>query len=310
MKMVVTGGAGFIGSHLVNRLVSQGYEVHVIDNLTTGDPGRLHAEAVLHVTDVGSVQAATYIRLLKPDVVFHLAAQADVQQSIKSPTADAYVNVMGTLNILEACRTAKVRKIIFSSTSEVYGNIVQDVLTENDPVCPISFYALSKLTAEQYIALYNHFYGLEYTILRYGHVYGPKQTTVGEGGIIADIGEQVSSGLPLSIYGDGTQTRDFIYVKDVVEATLAAIELGHSDTLHVSTGQGTSVNQLVHIVREQFTGAVDVNYLPTKQGDIHHICLDNAKIRTLLNWQPEYSIEQGIMETARYWGTTSTSKQR
>ncbi|MGM1044588.1 MAG: NAD-dependent epimerase/dehydratase family protein [Bacillota bacterium] len=307
MKTVVTGGAGFIGSHLVNRLVSQSYEVHVIDNLTTGDPGRLHSEAVLHVTDVGSDQAATYIRLLKPDIVFHLAAQTDVQQSIKSPTADAYANIKGTINVLEACRAAKVRKIIFASSSEVYGNIAKDVLTEDDPVSPISFYSLSKLAAEQYIRLYKHFYGLEYTILRYSHVYGPRQTTNGEGGVIAVFGEQMSSGLPLSIFGDGTQTRDFIYVKDVVEANLAVIDLGHSDTLHVSTGQCTSVNRLVDIVRGQFTGDIHVNYLPAKPGDIAHSCLDNSKIISMLNWKPEYTIEQGLMETTRYWSVSSNN---
>ncbi|UNK20943.1 NAD-dependent epimerase/dehydratase family protein [Paenibacillus sp. N3/727] len=307
MKTVVTGGAGFIGSHLVNRLVSQSYEVHVIDNLTTGDPGRLHSEAVLHVTDVGSDQAATYIRLLKPDIVFHLAAQADVQQSIKSPTADAYANIKGTINVLEACRAAKVRKIIFASSSEVYGNVAKDVLTEDDPVSPISFYSLSKLAAEQYIRLYKHFYGLEYTILRYSHVYGPRQTTNGEGGVISVFSEQMSSGLPLSIFGDGTQTRDFIYIKDVVEANLAVIDLGHSDTLHVSTGQCTSVNQIVDIVRGQFTGVIDVNYLPAKPGDIAHSCLDNSKIMSMLNWKPEYTIEQGLMETTRYWSVSSNN---
>ena len=180
MKMVVTGGAGFIGSHLVNGLVNQGYEVHVIDNLTTGDPGRLHSEAILHVADVNSQQTTAYISVLKPDVVFHLAAQADVQRSIKEPRLDADANVMGTINVLEACRKAGVRKIVFASTSGVYGDLEKSQLTEDDPVNPISFYALSKVAGEQYIRLYHRFFGLQYTILRYGNVYGPGQTAKGK----------------------------------------------------------------------------------------------------------------------------------
>lgn len=307
MKMVVTGGAGFMGSHLVNRLVSQGYEVHVIDNLTTGDPGRLHSEAVLHVTDVGSEQAATYVKLLKPDTVFHLAAQSDVEQSIQTPTSDAYINIAGTLNMLEACRTTKVRKIIFASTSQVYGNSDQNVLTENDSVCPTSFFALSKLVAEQYIRLYQQFYGLEYTILRYANVYGPGQTTGSKGSIIAAIGKHVSCGVPLNIYGDGTQTRDFIYINDVVEATLAAAKLTHSDMLHISTGQMVSVNQLIDMARVQYPDAIHINYLPPKPGDVLHICLDNSKARSLLNWKPEYTIEQGFLETSRHWAILSST---
>lgn len=310
MKMIVTGGAGFIGSHLVNRLVSQGYEVHVIDNLTTGDPSRLHSEAILHVTDVGSDQTTTYIRLLKPDVVFHLAAQTDVQQSIKSPAINADVNLMGTLNVLEACRFAKVRKIVFASTSGVYGNLQKESLTENDPALPVTFSALSKLTAEQYIRLYHDYYGLEYTILRYSSVYGPEQFPRGEDCVVAVFGERMNKGLPLNIYGDGTQTRDFIYVKDAVEANLAAIKRGHGETLHVSSGQSTGVRQLADYLHGQSPTPMELNYLPARTGDIQHSCLDNRKARSLLQWEPEYSLEHGLMETVRYWNWNLTSNLR
>lgn len=307
MKMVVTGGAGFIGSHLVNRLVSQGYEVHVIDNLTTGDPGRLHSEAILHVTDVGSEQTTTYIKLLKPDVVFHLAAQTDVQQAMKSPAADADVNLMGTLNVLEACRLAKVRKIVFASTSGVYGNLPKETLTENDPVSPVSFLALSKLMAEQYIRLYHYYFGLEYTILRYSSVYGPEQFPRGEGCVVAVFGERMKKGLPLNIYGDGTQTRDFIYVKDAVEANLVAINRGHRETLHISSGQSTEVHQLADYLRIQSPTHLEINYLPARPGDILHSRFDNSKARSLLHWEPEYSLEHGLMETVRYWNMNMNS---
>ena len=301
MKMVVTGGAGFIGSHLVNRLVNQGYEVHVIDNLTTGDPGRLHDEAVLHVTDVGSDQASAYIRLLKPDTVFHLAAQADVQRSIKAPDADAAANIMGTINLLDACRTANVRKMIFASTSGVYGELQKNRITEEDPVSPISFYALSKLAAERYIGLYGDFFGLEFTILRYGNVYGPGQTDKGEGGVVSVFGERLARSLPLNVYGDGNQTRDFIYVQDVVSANLAAIQKGEGEVVHVSTGRSTSINRLIEIIRGQCKTPVEVAYHPPKTGDIQHSCLDNGKAAALLQWSPEYSVETGLEETLKHW---------
>lgn len=304
MKMVVTGGAGFIGFHLVNRLVSQGYEVHVIDNLTTGDPARLNFEAILHVADIGSDQATSLIRLLKPDVVFHLAAQADVQQSIKSPVNDADANIMGTLHLLEACRTANVRKVVFASTAGVYGNLHKKLLTEIDPANPVSFFALSKLTAEHYIALYHQYYGLDYTILRYGNVYGPNQTPKGEGGVVAVFKDRITNGLPLNVYGDGSQTRDFIFVNDVVEANVAAIHQGQGNTFNVSTSQPTSVNRLIEIIRSQCTQPIEVNYLPAKPGDIMHSCLDNKKICSKLPWKSKYSVEGGLTETFRSWNMT------
>lgn len=301
MKMVVTGGAGFIGSHLVNGLVSIGYEVHVIDNLTTGDPGRLHSEAILHVADVNSQQTSAYISVLKPEVVFHLAAQADVQRSIMEPGLDAEANIMGTLNILEACRKSGVRKIVFASTSGVYGNLEKSQITEEDDVNPISYYALSKLTGERYIQLYEHFFGLQYTILRYGNVYGPGQTAKGEGGVVAVFGERLRQGAPFHIFGDGQQTRDFIYVKDVVEANIASIEHGDGNILHVSTGNGHSVNTLVDHICKLHPNPIDVNYLPPKSGDILHSCLNNVKAKELLQWTPRFSLQEGIEETYRHW---------
>lgn len=301
MKMVVTGGAGFIGTHLVNRLVGRGHEVHVIDNLTTGDPGQLHNEAVLHVTDVGGAQAASCIRLVRPDVVFHLAAQADVQRSIQSPAADASANITGTILMLDACRAANVRKIVFASTSGVYGDLQKERITEEDPVNPISFYALSKLTAEHYIRFYGDYFGLDYTILRYGNVYGPGQTAKGEGGVVAVFGERIMNGLPLRIFGDGHQTRDFIYVQDVVSANLAVMEAGSKETLNISTGVPTSINRLVEIIREQKKSSLETEYASPKAGDILHSCLDNRKALTQLEWKPEFSVEKGIHETMRHW---------
>ncbi|OOC61113.1 NAD-dependent epimerase/dehydratase family protein [Paenibacillus ihbetae] len=301
MKMVVTGGAGFIGYHLVNGLVNRGYEVHVIDNLTTGDPGRLHSEAILHVADVNSPHTTEYIARLKPDVVFHLAAQADVQRSITNPRLDADANIMGTLNLLEACRKAGVRKLVYASTAGVYGDLEKPELHENDPLSPISFYALSKMVGEHYVKLYHLFFGLTYTILRYGNVYGPGQTPKGEGGVVAVFGDRLLQKLPLHIYGDGSQTRDFIFVKDVVEANLAAIHHGDQEILHVSTGGSQSINNLVELIRRNHPEPIHIEYHPAKPGDIHYSCLNNSRAREVLGWTPRYRLEDGIAETYQSW---------
>ncbi|NMO95869.1 NAD-dependent epimerase/dehydratase family protein [Paenibacillus lemnae] len=301
MKVVVTGGAGFIGSHLVHRLVSHGCEVHVIDNLSTGDAGRLHNEAILHICDICGDQAAACISLIKPDIIFHLAAQADVQRSIADPSHDAEVNIMGTLRLLEASRKAGVRKIIFASTSGVYGELNKDQILEDDPVSPISFYALSKLAGERYLHLYQQCFGLTYTILRYGNVYGPGQTPKGEGGVIAVFGDRLAQGLSLNVYGDGNQTRDFIYVQDVVSANLAAMYKGDGETIHVSTGQPTSINRLIQIVAEQLNQSIETHYKPAKTGDIVHSCLNSSKAKIALDWKPAYTIEQGLAETVKHW---------
>ncbi|WP_410771906.1 NAD-dependent epimerase/dehydratase family protein [Fontibacillus sp. BL9] len=297
--VVVTGGAGFIGSHLVNRLVRQNMQVHVIDNLSTGCLENVPSQATLHVEDIRSEQARDIIMDAKPDTLIHLAAQADVQQSVADPFFDMQVNVGGTLNMLEACRTAKVRKFIFASTSGVYGDLQKEVLTELDPVKPISFYALSKMTAEHYIRMYDKFYDIPYTILRFANVYGPGQTVKGEGGVISIFMDKVSKNLSLPVNGDGEQTRDFVYVKDVVEAIAAAGDHGIRDTIHVSTGIKTSLNQLIELLGSLHPKQIDVLYQPPKPGDIMHSCLSNLKARNHLHWKPAYSIQQGLAETYR-----------
>lgn len=297
--VVVTGGAGFIGSHLIQKLVALGMIVHVIDDLSSGHADRIHPQAFLHIQDIRSTDAFQTICSLQPDTVFHLAAQADVQHSIREPLSDMDINVGGTLNILNACRKAGVRKVIFASTSGVYGDLQKGILTEDDPVLPISFYGLSKLTAEHYIRLYSHLFGLSYTVLRFANVYGPGQTVKGEGGVIAIFMDQLLKELPLSINGDGNQTRDFIYVKDVVEAITAAKERGAGETLHVSTGKGTSLNHLIDLLRGFHPKDIQLLHLAEKAGDIRHSCLSNDQARIKLLWNPSYIIEQGLKETYR-----------
>lgn len=297
MKAIVTGGAGFIGSHLVEELILNGADVHVLDNMISGHKEYIHPNAIIHTEDICSEASVQIIASEKPDVVFHLAAQADVCRSIIEPQYDADVNINGTINILRACHESSVSKLIFSSTSGVYGNLQRELISEDDPTEPISYYGLSKLTAESYIRLFHQLYGLPYTILRYGNVYGPRQTAKGEGGVVAVFLEKLKKGIPLSIHGDGEQTRDFIYVKDVVHANIASVNRGNQETIQVSTAQKTSVNQLLEMLTQIHGSKVSTFHSAARKGDIKHSCLDNRKARQSLNWHPKTDIFKGLSET-------------
>lgn len=301
MRAVVTGGAGFIGSRLVDALIRRGAEVHVLDDLSAGGKGRLHPDAVFYQTDVRGREAREAVACAKPDILFHLAAQADVQRSIQDPGFDASVNVAGTLNMLDACRETGVGKFVFASTSAVYGVSRKKKLAATDPAGPISFYGLSKWTAEQYIRLYHAFYGLPYTILRYGNVYGPGQTAKGEGGVVAVFMERLAGDQPLTIHGDGEQTRDFVYVDDVAQANIAAASNGDGGTYHVSTGKRTSVNRIVQVLQTIRGGALPVRHVDGKPGDIRDSCLDNRETIASLAWQPAVSLEEGLRRTSDSW---------
>ncbi|GER71194.1 UDP-glucose 4-epimerase [Weizmannia acidilactici] len=300
MKAVVTGGAGFIGSHLVDELIKNYFEVHIIDNLSAGGIKNIHPMAIFHEIDIRSKDAKEIINRERPDIVFHLAAQADVGISIRYPNLDAGVNINGTINILEACRESDVKKVIFASTSAVYGDFRTDQLLESDPTVPISFYGLSKLSAESYFHLFHHLYGLSFTILRYGNVYGPRQSAKGEGGVVAVFLDRIKNGEPLMIYGDGEQTRDFIYVKDIVQANMAAIDNGHQDIFNISTAKTTSINQLVSYLNKIHGSAIDSKNTSGRIGDIKHSCLNNQKAIQKLGWRPVFNIYQGLEDTYKY----------
>ncbi|MFD0694178.1 NAD-dependent epimerase/dehydratase family protein [Paenibacillus sp. GCM10027628] len=299
MKAIVTGGAGFIGSHLVDELLARQFEVHVIDNLSSGKIKYLNPQAKLYMEDISSEHIKPLIADIRPDFVFHLAAQADVQRSIQNPAYDAMTNLIGTIRLLEACRDAAVSKFVFASTSGVYGNLQKELIAETDPAIPISYYGLSKLAAESYIRVFHQLYGLPYTILRYGNVYGPRQTAKGEGGVVAVFMERIQKGVPLTIHGDGEQSRDFVYVKDVVRANIAATRNGGQEIIHVSTANRTSINNLVHLLTGFHGTALPVIHVSARDGDIKHSCLDNRKALECLEWEPSYDIPLGLEETYR-----------
>ncbi|MBU8769286.1 NAD-dependent epimerase/dehydratase family protein [Cytobacillus oceanisediminis] len=296
MKMLVTGGAGFIGSHLTEELLALDHEVHVLDNLISGSIENLSKQVILHRYDICSFEAKQMIVNLKPDIVFHLAAQSDVGKSIIEPKYDADININGTINILEACREAKVKKVIFASTAAVYGNLKKETISENDATIPISYYGLSKFTAELYIQLFSQLYDLPYTILRYGNVYGPRQKAKGEGGVIAVFLDKIISGDQLYIYGDGEQTRDFIYVKDVAQANIAAIDKGHNEIIQISTSCKTTIKKIVNIFSKIHHSEINTIFKKPRKGDIKNSCLENKKAQKILEWQPKVNIYQGLLK--------------
>jgi len=297
MKVIVTGGAGFIGSHLVDALILRGVEVHILDNLVAGHNNNVNPRAELHEVDICSEEAKSIIISVKPYAVFHLAAQADVGKSVQNPKYDADVNIKGTINMLEACRDAKVKKFVFASTSAVYGNLKKDLLSENEKTIPASYYGLSKLTAESYIRLFYELYRVPFTILRYANVYGPRQLPKGEGGVIAVFLNRLKSADTLSVHGDGEQTRDFIYVSDIVAANIAAIDKGAQQTIQISTSKKTSINEILNRLAMIHGKNIHTVFTASREGDIKHSCLKNEKAYDLLNWQPQVDISKGLTNT-------------
>lgn len=300
MKIIVTGGAGFIGSNLVDSLISKGYEVHIIDNLSTGKLENLNKQAYFYNTDITSPNINDIFKQIKPDVLFHLAAQVSVSESIKFPLKDEKTNIQGTVNLLESCRNFNTKKIIYSSSAAVYGMPIKNPISENHPTDPISHYGISKLTPEYYIKLYHHLYGLNYAILRYSNVYGPRQDFMGEGGVISIFLNKILKDDDVVIYGDGNQTRDFIYVKDVVKANIAAIKNTHNGTYNISTNKAVSLNELIDKISRIKSSFIIPKYGNERLGDIRHSCLDNSFAKSELGWEPTYTLTDGLIETIEF----------
>jgi nucleoside-diphosphate-sugar epimerase len=290
--VMVTGGAGFIGSHLVEALVCRGYKVRVIDNLSTGQSASVHRAAEFITADIVRPESLEHL-FDGIDCVFHTAALPRVPLSIENPLETHMVNVVGTINVLIAARNASVRRVIFSGSSSVYGNQVQLPLSEAMKPNPLSPYALQKLTGEQYMRLFHHLYGLQTLTLRYFNVFGPRMAT--EGAYVTVISaflRQRMAGQPLTIEGDGEQTRDFTHVRDVVRANLLAMDCATADGSALNIGQGRSVS--VNWVAQQ-VGGPTVS-LPARMGDVRHTIADFRQAEQVLGWRPQVTTEQGLAE--------------
>ena len=302
MKVLVTGGAGFIGSHIVDTLIESGYEVVVVDNLSTGKKEYLHDKAVFYNLELHSKQLDGVFAKELPDFVIHAAAQVDVSISINDPYYDAYSNILGTIHLLDLCREYQVKKVIYASSCAVYGETGDYSIQESSIIQPISFYGASKYTPEQYIQLYQKLYGLSFTILRYANVYGPRQTPKGEGGVISIFVKKLLKNENPIIYGDGTQTRDFVYVKDVAHANLLALTKGENQIFNVSLNKKTSINELFLLLSLLIPHSAVPIYKPSRNGDILYSRLDNQKAKELLGWQPEFDLFKGLSETKEFYG--------
>ncbi|OOC63685.1 NAD-dependent epimerase/dehydratase family protein [Paenibacillus ihbetae] len=297
MNILVTGGAGFIGSHVVDELIRLGHNVMIADNLVRGNEANINTKAHFELIDVRSHEIEVLFESFKPEIVYHFAAQISVQSSMENPLHDADVNILGTLRILEACAKHKVRKIIYPSSAAIYGSPEQLPIEENDRKNGESNYALSKYFPEKYIELFSKIYGMEYTILRYSNVYGPRQSHVGEGGVISIFMDNFINRTDSIIYGDGEQTRDFIYIKDVVKANIQCLTRGRNTIYNISSMSRTSINELYRLFCSIFEVSKVPVYRAQKQGEVKHSILDNGKAISELDWYPEYNVEKGLLDT-------------
>ncbi|MDD4239000.1 MAG: SDR family oxidoreductase [Desulfotomaculaceae bacterium] len=301
MKVVVTGGAGFIGSHIVDTLLESGMQVAVVDDLSTGRFENINPAVDFYHIKVEDVELGEVLARVKPDAVIHQAAQVDVQRSLQEPLADARINILGAVNLLEACRRCSVGKVIYASSAAVYGSPVYLPVDEDHVIEPQSPYGASKHTVEHYLKIYSEIYGIKTTVLRYANVCGPRQDASGEGGVVAIFADRLLSGKRPKIFGDGEQTRDFIYVGDVAQANLAALDRGHGKILNVSTGTSISVNNLFKTMKELINSPLEPEYCPVRPGDITHSYLANNRAREVLNWSPRISLKEGLRQTLAYY---------
>ncbi|WP_432648373.1 NAD-dependent epimerase/dehydratase family protein [Mitsuokella sp.] len=305
MKILVTGGAGFIGSHLVRQLIELGHEVVVLDNLSTGAREHLPAGGfAFWQMDDREAAAREKIAAGHFDAIVHLAGQTMVDASIRDPHFDAAENVMGTVNVLEAARESGVSRVIFASTAAAYGDVTEDLLPlrEELRLAPLSFYGLTKVTVEHYLDLYHELYGLDYVVLRFANVYGERQGDRGEGGVISIFAKRVARGEGLTIFGDGGQTRDFIYAGDVAHGICRALVTEKVNTAYnLSTQTETSLKELVSIFGKVEGKELTPAYKEAREGDIYRSMLANEKAKDGLGWEPEVSLTEGLRRTVAYF---------
>ena len=304
MNILVTGGAGFIGSHLVRHLLAKGENVTALDNLSTGLAENLPPEAKLVEMDILDEELPKVVAAGAFDAIVHLAAQTMVDTSIKNPLLDTRENLMGTVQVLEAARAANVKRVIFASTAAAYGDVKEDDLPvrEAQPTEPMSFYGLSKLSVEKYLEMYRKIYGMEYVVLRFANVYGERQGDGGEGGVISIFAKAVAEGRDITIYGDGEQTRDFVYAGDIAEGIVAALQTEEVNAAYnLSTQTETSLRELVSLLSEICGREIVPKYGPERDGDIYKSMLSNSRARRGLDWQPATTLADGLRRTYEYF---------
>ena len=302
MKVVVTGGAGFIASHIVDAYLARGHEVHIFDDFSTGQKNNLNGSATVHRIDIADGKVVKLIEELKPDALSHHAAQMDVRHSVADPTFDARVNILGFINLLEGCKNADVKKVTFASSGgAVYGEQEVFPAPESHLTQPASPYGVSKRAGELYLSYYHQAYGLPYIALRYANVYGPRQSAHGEAGVVAIFLSLLLSGKTPLINGDGKQTRDYVYVDDVVAANVAALESPFVGPINIGTGVETDVTTIFEHLRRAVGSEVKAQHGPAKAGEQRRSCLDTRRAGDILGWRPQVALADGLKRTADFY---------
>lgn len=308
MKVLVTGGAGFIGSHVVDTFLEAGHEVCVVDDLSTGFRHNVPKQVRLHQLDIRDPRLADVFREERPEVVSHQAARANVRESFQKPVLYADVNVVGSVNVLECCREFGVRKIIYASTGGAcYGAPQSLPVCEDHPINPLDPYGASKHHVEHYLRIYSESFGIAFTALRYPNVYGPRQDPYGEAGVVAIFAVQMLKGGQPVINGTGEQERDFVHVKDIAAANLAASERGDDEILNLGSGTGTSVTTIFSILAKLTNHRRPAEHGPAKAGEVFRIYLDAKRAAGLLGWKPSISLEAGLASTVEYFKSVRSS---
>ena len=308
MRVLVTGGAGFIGSHAVDALIEAGHRVAIVDNLWAHGGGKIknvNPNARFYCIDIRDAGLQEVFEKEQPEVVCHLAAQHSVKISTDDPVHDANVNILGLINILQNATRFGVRKIVFSSSGATYGTVEKMPVNENTTQHPESPYGTTKLASEYYLRFWKNMYGLDFTILRYGNVYGPRQDPMGEAGVIAIFSRQILLKSPVRIDWDGEQQKDYVYVKDVARANLLALSAGGGEAYCIACGNGTSVNALYQGLVKEIGHEVTIQRAPKRPGDIDLTYFDCSKARRELGWKAEVALEEGLRLTVNYFNESS-----
>jgi UDP-glucose 4-epimerase len=303
MKILVTGAAGFIGSHVADAYVNLGHEVVILDNLSRGSKRNLNPKCRFYQCDIRDQEDVEKIFLLeKPAIINHHAAQMDVRRGVREPFFDAQVNILGSINLIESALANGAKRFIYAATAGAgYGEPKQMPVSEDYPINPITPYGISKHTVEHYLFTFKVLYGLEYVVLRYGNVYGPRQNSQGEAGVFAIFSEQMLADLQPVIYGNGKKIRDYIYISDVAAANVAALDRGANEIFNVSSGVETSDLEIFQRVRDLLGKRVEPRYAAKRPGEIENICLDISKAKSLLQWVPRVNLSEGASNTVAYF---------
>lgn len=301
MRILLTGGAGFIGSHIAEAYLAEGHEVHVVDNLSTGRRSHVPAGATLHEIDIHSRELERVFEEFAPEVVNHHAAQASVKVSSGDPVHDLEVNGAGTARIAHLAVQHGVRKVIYASSGgTVYGDPQALPVTEQHPIAPLSPYGLSKHIGEQYLQLFAKTHGLVSTVLRYGNAFGPRQDPYGEAGVVSIFSALMLANKPCNIDGDGEQRKDYLYVGDVARANVLALTAADGETLNIGTGQGTSVNEIFASLQAATGDTTEPTHGPPRPGDVRNFWLDYSAAKNSLGWEPQTTFEEGVRLTVEW----------